>query len=273
MYLRNFPYDIIYYLRQCARPFRIMGYLTPTPAPIIVRFKSSFVIRSGGRMHKVVTDIERPPENLVKQFKGLPTAVLSDVTTKYENTMSYEIKPVYDEVSMVGTALTVKTYPGDNLMVHKAITMAEPGDVLVIDANEYTEAGLWGELASTSCKANGLNGTVIDGAVRDVNEIAKLDYPVFARAVSPKGSYKAHPGSVNVPVACGGVSVEPGDIIVGDNEGVAVIKPDDAASVLEDARAKLESESEMIERLEDGEYIFDIAGFEERYEQLDVEEV
>lgn len=223
-------------------------------------------------MHETVTGIERPDSELVKEFEGIPTAVLSDVTTKYENTMSHEIKPVYDGASMAGTAVTVKTYPADNLIAHKAVTMAEPGDVLVIDANEYSEAGLWGELISTSCQVHGLYGTVIDGAARDIQEIKELGYPVYARAVSPKGSYKAHPGSINVPISCGGVSVNPGDIVVGDSEGVAIIDSDDADTVLSDARKKLEAEAELRERIEDGEYIFDINDFGERYAQLDIEE-
>lgn len=223
-------------------------------------------------MHKVVTEIERPPSDLVNKFEGIPTPVISDVTSKYENTMSHQIKPIYDDISMAGTALTVKTYPGDNLMAHKAVTLAEPGDVLVIDANEYTEAGLWGELISTSCKEHGLKGTVIDGAARDTNEIAALDYPVYARAVSPKGSYKAHPGSINIAVSCGGLTVEPGDIVVGDDEGVAVVKPEHAEEVLDAAQDKLESEAEMKERLQDGEYIYDINNFEEQYQRLNIEE-
>lgn len=224
-------------------------------------------------MHKTVAEIERPDRSIVEAFRGIPTAVLSDVTTKYENTMDHEIKPVYDGVSVAGTAVTVNTYPGDNLMVHKAVTMAKPGDMLIIDANEYTEAGLWGELVSTSCKEHDLAGTVIDGAVRDVDEIAELDYPVFSRAISPKGSYKAHPGSINVPISCGGVAVEPGDIVVGDDEGVSVVRKDEAESVLEAAKQKLEAEEEMLTDIRDGEYIFELAGMDEKYEALDIEEI
>ncbi|WP_123624207.1 4-carboxy-4-hydroxy-2-oxoadipate aldolase/oxaloacetate decarboxylase [Halorubrum sp. CSM-61] len=223
-------------------------------------------------MHEVKTEIERPPADLVAEFQGIPTAVLSDVTSKYENTMSHEIKPVYDGASTAGTAVTVKTYPGDNLMAHKAVTLAEPGDVLVIDANQYLEAGLWGELVSTSCQEHGLHGTVIDGAARDIEEIEELDYPVYARGVSPKGSYKAHPGSINVPISCGGASVEPGDIVVGDDEGVVVIDADRAEQVLEDARAKLQDESDAKEHIEDGEYIYDMLNLEETYRKLDIEE-
>ncbi|QLG61059.1 4-carboxy-4-hydroxy-2-oxoadipate aldolase/oxaloacetate decarboxylase [Halorarum salinum] len=223
-------------------------------------------------MHRVISEIDRPPADLVAAFDGIPTPILSDVTSKYENTMASEIKPVYDEASMAGTAFTVKTYPGDNLMVHKALTLAEPGDVLVVDANAYEEAGLVGELLSTSCQVHGLHGTVIDGAVRDVKEIEELDYPVYARAVSPKGSYKAHPGSINVPVSCGELVVEPGDIVVGDEHGVAIVKPDHAESVLEDARDKLDSEDATLERIQDGEYIYDIANFDEQYDDLVIQE-
>lgn len=225
-------------------------------------------------MHKVVSGIDRPEQSLVKAFEEIPTAVLSDVTSKYENTMSHEIKPVYDGTSMAGTAVTVKTYPADNLIAHKAVTLAEPGDVLVIDANGYTESGLWGELISTSCKVNGVKGTVIDGAARDIEEIKDLGYPVYARAISPKGSYKAHPGSINIPISCGDVPVEPGDIIVGDSEGVAVVKPENAESVLKDAQEKLESEDQLREQIkEDEKYIYDINNFEERYEALEITEV
>lgn len=223
-------------------------------------------------MHRVVSDFERPSEELVAEFKGIPTPILSDVTTKYENTMSSAIEPIAGNISMAGTAFTVKTYPGDNLMAHKALTMAEAGDVLVIDANEYTEAGLVGELFSTSCQHHGLHGTVIDGAARDVEEIDELGFPVFARGTSPKGSYKAHPGSINVPIACGGLVVEPGDIIVGDGEGVVAVKPHHAEAVLKDAQAKLDDEDATLERIQNGEYIYDIAGFGDQYEELDIVE-
>lgn len=223
-------------------------------------------------MHTVVSQVERPVEDVVNQFEGVPAAIVSDVTSKYENTMSSDIKPVWDQPSMVGTAITVKTYPGDNLMIHKAITLAEPGDVLVVDANGYSEAGLMGELMSLSCKTHGLNGSVIDGAVRDIDEIEDMGYPVYARDVSPKGSYKGHPGSINVPVSCGGLTVNPGDIVVGDGEGVAVVQKENARRVLDDAKDKLQSEEEMKERIRDGEYIYHIADHDESYEQLGVHE-
>jgi len=224
-------------------------------------------------MHKVVHDIERPDDDLVKEFEGIPSAIVSDVTSKYENTMSHDIDPVIQNPSMVGTAITVKTYPGDNLMIHRALTMAKPGDVLVVDANGYLEAGLIGELIALSCKTKGVRGVVIDGAVRDVDDIAAMDFPVYARGICPKGSYKAHPGSINVPVSCGDLPVEPGDIVVGDGDGVARVKPENASAVLHDARDKLDAEAEIQEQIRDGEHIFDIGGLADAYDELDITEV
>lgn len=223
-------------------------------------------------MHEVVTTIDRPEQSVVEGFHGIPTPILADVTTKYENAMSSDIEPVWDSPTMAGTALTVKTYPGDNLMIHKAVTLAEPGDVLVVDANGYTEAGLFGELLSRSCQSHDLQGTVIDGAVRDVEEIGDLEYPVYARGVSPKGSYKAHPGSINVSISCGGLDVAPGDIVVGDGQGVVAVSQDDADAVLEAAEAKLDEEAALRERVDDGEYLFHVADHDEAYEALDVTE-
>lgn len=236
------------------------------------RIKSIHGDKTNALMHRVISEIDRPPKDLVTAFEKIPTAILSDVTSKYENTMTSEIKAVNNDIAMAGTAFTVKTYPGDNLMAHKALTLAESGDVLVIDANAYTEAGLVGELFSTSCQYHGLHGTVIDGAARDVAEIQELGFPVFSRAISPKGSYKAHPGSINVPISCGGLVVEPGDIVVGDEEGVVVVKPHHAEAVLEDAQAKLESEEAIRKRIKDGEYIYDMNDFEEQYSELEIDE-
>jgi len=142
----------------------------------------------------------------------------------------------------------------------------------VVDANQYTEAGIWGELASTSSQHHGLAGTIIDGAVRDIDEIREMEYPVYTRAVSPKGSYKAHPGSINVPISCGGVSVEPGDIVVGDDEGVAIVGAEEAESVLAAAKEKLRDEAEMIDRIKQGGYIFTLAGLDEKYGELEIRE-
>lgn len=221
-------------------------------------------------MHTVETDIERPDRAVVEGFEGIPSSIASDVTGNVRFAMDSGIKPVYEGADLAGTAVTVKAEPGDNLIIHKAITMAEPGDVLVIDANGYVETGHLGELMCASCKAHDLAGVVIDGAIRDRADIAEMEFPVYARGVHPQGPLKQSPGSINVTVTCGEVSVEPGDVLVGDDEGVTVVPADSAEEVLEAGREKLADESDTRERVEDGEYLFEMKGYDRLYEDMEV---
>lgn len=219
-------------------------------------------------MHTIKYDIDRPSSELVAEFEGIPSAILSDVTGNVGITMDHEIKPVYRGAEMAGSAVTVKVMPGDNLVIHKALTMLEPGDVLVIDGDGYVGTAYLGEIMSTSCQALGSKGIVIDGAVRDRMGIADIEFPVFARGIHPKGPYKQDPGSINVPVTVGGMTVEPGDIVVGDDDGVAVVPPDDAESVLEGAREKLADEEATRERAASGEYLYEMGGFDMDFENV-----
>lgn len=221
-------------------------------------------------MHTVKSAVDRPDCDVVSAFEGIPSSIVSDVTGNVGFAMDSGIKPVYGGAEAAGTALTVKAAPGDNLIIHKAITMAEPGDVLVIDANGYVETGHLGELMSASCKAHDLAGIVIDGAIRDRADIAEMEFPVYARGVHPQGPLKQDPGSINITVSCGGVTVEPGDVVVGDGEGVTVVPSDEAETILENAREKLTAEGNLRERVENGEYLFEISGYDELYENLDV---
>lgn len=221
-------------------------------------------------MHTVRPDIDRPDRGIVSGFEGVPSSIVSDVTGNVGQALDSGIKPVYDGATLAGTAVTVKASPGDNLIIHKAITLAEPGDVLVIDANGYVETGHLGELMSASCKAHDLAGIVIDGAIRDRQDIEDMQFPVYARGVHPQGPLKQDPGSINVTISCGGVSIEPGDIVVGDDEGVSIVPKDDAEKVLEKAHEKIQSESDLRERVEEGEYLFEMSGYDELYENLNV---
>jgi len=193
-------------------------------------------------MYEIVSDVDRPARDTVEGFRAVPAPVASDVMGKNTRTMDSGIKPVEGSMAATGTAVTVDAQSGDNLVLHKALSMAEPGDVLVVDANAYPEAGIWGELMSVTATEFDLAGTVVDGAVRDVRDVGDLGYPVFSRHVSPKGSTKHHAGSVNVPVSCGGIVVEPGDVVVGDADGVAVVPADRADEVLKECEAKLDRE-------------------------------
>ncbi|WP_152043221.1 4-carboxy-4-hydroxy-2-oxoadipate aldolase/oxaloacetate decarboxylase [Salinigranum salinum] len=223
-------------------------------------------------MSLINPDVDRLDRELVESFEGIPTAILSDVLGARAAVMDSGIDPIYSGIEMAGTALTVKAVPGDNLIIHKAITVAEPGDVIVIDGKGYTETAYLGELMSASCEAHDLSGIIVDGAIRDRAEIEEIGFPVYARGVHPKGPLKHAPGSINVPVTCGGATVAPGDIVVGDDEGVVVVPPNDVEATLESAREKQAAERILRERVEDGEYLYDIGNYDEVLEDPDVTE-
>jgi len=157
-------------------------------------------------------------------------------------------------------------------MIHKAVTLAKPGDVLVINAGGYKDAAVFGDLLGYSCKVHNIAGVVIDGASRDAEGMAAIGFPVFARAVLPMGPFKDSPGSINVPVSCGGVAVQPGDIIVGDGDGVVVVPMEEAADVLAKAQAAAAREQQTRERLTKGEYLYDILKLGEVLKGLGVAE-
>jgi 4-hydroxy-4-methyl-2-oxoglutarate aldolase len=221
-------------------------------------------------MHTIDDHVERPDREIVEAFEEVPSTIASDVTGNIGLTMDAGIRPAYDGIEMAGTAITVKAAPGDNLIIHKAITMAEPGDVLVIDCNGYTDTGHIGELMCNSCQANDLAGLVIDGAYRDKREITEMGFPVYGRGVNPQGPLKQDPGSINVTVSCAGVSVDPGDIVIGDDDGLAVIPGDGAAQVLELAQEKIRAEDNVREEVLDGTYLFEINGYDELFENMEV---
>ena len=221
-------------------------------------------------MHTIECDIERPDPELLREFKGIPSTIVSDVMGNTGVTMDSGIRPSQRGVEMAGAAVTVKAAPGDNLIIHKAITVAEPDDVLVIDCNGYTDTGHVGELMCRSCHANGLAGLVIDGGYRDEREIGELRFPVYGRGVNPQGPLKQDPGSINVTISCGGVSVDPGDIIVGDDDGVAVIPLDKAEEVLERAHEKIATEDDVRKQVLQGEYLYELNGYDQLFEDLNV---
>ena len=153
---------------------------------------------------------------------------------------------------LAGLAVTVQARPGDNLMVHKALQIAEPGDIVVVSTGGNVTSAVFGELMCRAAVARGLGGLVVDGAVRDVEAIVALGFPVYSRSVSPGGCDKDGPGEINVPIACGGAVVAPGDIIVGDRDGIAVVPRGHAAEVLELVRALAARETARIAEIDRG---------------------
>lgn len=170
------------------------------------------------------------------------------------------IKPIDPPMRVAGPALTVRCRPGDNLVLHYALTKVGPGQVIVVDAEGFTEAGAWGDVMSTAAMARNAAGLVIDGAVRDVQAIAEMGFPVFSRGVSIKGTNKHQPGSLDVPIVLGGAAVRPGDIVVGDRDGVVVVLAEEVDDVVRACRAREDKEAGLREQLRAGKTTAELIG-------------
>lgn len=184
---------------------------------------------------RVYLNVNRPARSLVEKFVAVPVANIADGMNR-TSCMDARIKPLND-VPLLGVAVTVRTRPGDNLVMQKAMNLANPGDVIVVDAQGATDNAIAGDLMVAWMERRKLAGLIVDGAVRDVAVIRKMNFPVYAAGITPRGPYKDGPGEVNVPISCGGVTVKPGDIVVGDGDGVVVVDPIDAEDILEKVKA------------------------------------
>jgi len=168
------------------------------------------------------------------------------------------IKPIHPDMRVAGPALTVDTRPADNLMLHYAMLKARPGDVLVVDAKGFVEAGPWGDIFTEQALKIGLAGLIINGAVRDASAITRMGFPVFCRGLSIKGTGKNQPGKLNVPVCIGDVQINPGDIVVGDQDGVVVVRRDEVDFALSSSRAREAKEAMFRERIGNGATTVDL---------------
>ena len=202
---------------------------------------------------RIYKKIHRPDKGLVEQFRMLPAANIGDEMNRF-NCVAANIRPV-NAVRLLGTAITARTRSGDNLVLHKALDLAQPGDVVVIDGQGDLTNALVGENMVLWAMRRGIAGIVVDGAIRDVETIRQFDFPVYAAGITPSGVYKHGAGEVNVPVCCGRVIVNPGDIVVGDADGLVVVPAGDAAHVLEKARNRLKQELAIREAISAGSWI------------------
>jgi regulator of RNase E activity RraA len=199
----------------------------------------------------ILRDFDRVSPDLVRQASEFQAAILADVNGR-RGALHGRIAALRPRMKLAGPALTVDVRPGDNLMIHAAISLAKPGDVLVIDGKGDQTAALMGTIMMTACKQLGLAGVVIDGAVRDSLEIDEMDYPVFSFGTNPNGPTKNVPGRIGHPVSVGGVTVRSGDLIVADADGVVAIERERVEGLLPVARKKVEDEAARIAAIKKG---------------------
>lgn len=187
---------------------------------------------------------------LVDRYRGMASSNLADAMGRF-NFMGPQVR-MRSGLPLCGLAVTVKARPADNLMVHKALQVAEPGDIVVVDTGGNVTSAVFGELMCHTAVAARLGGIVVDGAIRDVDGITRHGFPAFSRAVSPGSCDKDGPGEINVPIACGGAVVHAGDLVVGDADGVAVVPRADAEVVLDLVRALMTREAKRIAEIDAG---------------------
>jgi 4-hydroxy-4-methyl-2-oxoglutarate aldolase len=193
----------------------------------------------------VIKDFERVDPSVVEQARKFPSSIFADVAGR-RGALHGRISPLAPTMAFAGPALTVDVRPGDNLMIHAALALAQPGDVIVIDGKGDLTSALMGEIMCHQAAALGVAAVVIDGAVRDAESIRAMGYPMFAAGLNPNGPTKSVSGRVNHPISIGGVTVRPGDLVVGDCDGVTVIEREKAAALLPLAAQKVASETKRI---------------------------
>jgi RraA family protein len=197
-------------------------------------------------------NIERVSPELVEAAARYQAAILADVAGR-RGTLHGRVKPLSPTMKVAGPAVTVEVRPGDNLAIHAALSIAKPGDVIIVDGKGDLSCALIGEIMATQAKASGIAGIVIDGAVRDAHELANGSYPIFAAGLNPCGPTKSVAGLVNAPISAGDTAINPGDLIVGDADGVVVIPRNDVARIIELAQKKLDMETARIAAIHRGD--------------------
>jgi len=226
---------------------------TAMPAAPPVR-KPKTAEMNPGPGFRIRTHAARPAHEVFAGFAEFATPDISDVMNRLY-TMTPAIRPMTSpELKVLGPACTVRVFPGDNLMVHKALDVARPGDIVVIDAAASPLNAVLGDLVTTKAQHRGIGGFVVDGLIRDLEGILQVGLPVFARGVTPIGPLHRGPGEINYPIQCGGIVVNPGDIVVGDMNGVAIVPQEVASDVLSQLLARRDAEREYLAAVKRGDF-------------------
>jgi 4-hydroxy-4-methyl-2-oxoglutarate aldolase len=214
----------------------------------------------------VIHHIQRPDASLVASIEKQSTATLHEAMGR-RGAIDSEIKPLYSGMRLCGPAITVRCLVGDNLMLLKAIYVAKAGDVLVADIGDSSEIDGWGEIASLAAKVRGISGLVTNCSVRDGLAIKEMGFPVFARGLSIKGTVKETLGSINHPISFGGIIVHPGDIILGDDDGVVIVPREEASEVVKKAQERESKEAKAMGLIREGKCLLEIYEFDKILEQ------
>ena len=219
---------------------------------------------------RIFQNIQRPDPSISCALRELGTATVHEAQARTGLARPY-LRPIYPNARIAGPAVTVSCQPGDNLMIHASIEVCAPGDVLVVTTTSESTDGMFGDLLGVLCQARGVVGLIIDAGVRDTAELAAMQFPVWAKAICAQGTVKASAGSVNVPVVCAGVAVNPGDVIVADSDGVVVVPLRQATEVAALGKQRIEKEEAAREQFRKGELSIDFFGLRAKLKELGVE--